>query len=79
VSKIYLQFTGCTKEQHNWGNHTGDFSQLVIGRVYEASLIDEHAWYTKIYLRNIEGSFNSVCFDQVCAVSEEKEVQNDNI
>jgi hypothetical protein len=56
-------FTGCTPEQHRWGSHTGDVSKLVVGTVYTIDSVDVHTWHTKVYLKEVDGSFNSVCFE----------------
>lgn len=60
-----IKFIGCSVDQHKWGNHTGDFKSLVIGAIYTIKLIEEHSWHTKIFLKEKEGSFNSVCFEEV--------------
>jgi hypothetical protein len=56
-------FTGCDQSQHSWGNHTGDYTKLVIGQKYRLKKEEERSWHTKYFLDGIDGSFNSVCFD----------------
>jgi hypothetical protein len=58
-------FTGCSEAQHSWGSHTGDFEGLVVGSVYNVEKVEVHSWHTKLYLKGIKGSFNSVCFEPV--------------
>jgi len=57
-------FTGCTEHQKRFGNNTGDTDKLEVGKVYEVKEIEVHSWHTKYYLEGLEGSFNSVCFNQ---------------
>lgn len=58
-----VTFTGCSEEQHRFGSHTGDFKQLEIGKKYVIEKTEVHTMHTKVYLQNIEGCFNSVCFE----------------
>jgi hypothetical protein len=60
-----FKFTGCSKEQKRFGGNTGDPSELVIGHVYEITDIFEHSRHTEYRLKGHEGSFNSVCFEEV--------------
>ena len=55
-------FIGCSKEQHNWGGHTGDHESLEIGKEYKVEKREVHSFHTKIFLKGFDGSFNSVCF-----------------
>ena len=57
-------FTGYTKEQHMFGGHTGNPDELVIGESYSVIKTEVHTWHTKYYLKDHEGSFNSVCFEE---------------
>jgi hypothetical protein len=59
-----VTFTGCTKEQLSWGYYTGKPDELIIGERYQIEKIEVHSWYTKVWLKNVEGSFNSVCFEK---------------
>lgn len=58
-------FTGCTQAQKNWGSHTGEVEKLVVGEVYTIVKQEVHSWHTKVFLYGIDGSFNSVCFEDV--------------
>lgn len=58
-------FTGCDDVQHRWGNHTGNYHNLVIGNEYTIKNFEIHTWHTKIFLEEEIGSFNSVCFDGI--------------
>ena len=62
-----VEFTGCSKDQHAWGNHTGDFTKLTVGGRYTVERVEIHSWHTKIFLKGIDVSFNSVCFEGVIA------------
>lgn len=57
-------FIGCDEDQKRWGNHDGDISILEIGKSYDVERIEVHSWHTKVYLIGIEGSYNSVCFEE---------------
>lgn len=58
-------FTGCDEDQQRFGRYTGDTSQLVIGKEYTLDYVIVHDWYTEYFLEGFEGSFNSVCFEEV--------------
>ena len=60
-----VKFIGCSDDQHNWGGHTGNYKELIVGNVYTIDKIEVHSWHTKYWLSGIEGSFNSVCFNEV--------------
>jgi len=47
----------------NLGSHTGDVSELVVGEKYIVEKEEIHSWHTKVFLKGIDGSFNSTCFD----------------
>ena len=47
------------------GNCDNPEGELHIGSEYVISDVEEHSWHTKISLEGIDGSFNSVCFDEV--------------
>jgi hypothetical protein len=59
-----LIFKGCSEEQRKWGSHTGDPNELVVDKSYEEDYREVHTWHTKVFLRGIKGSFNSVCFEE---------------
>lgn len=58
-------FTGCSEDQHRWGNQTGNLEELILGSGYVVEQIKIHSHHTKVYLVGISGSFNSVCFDEI--------------
>lgn len=60
-----VKFTGCDELQHRWGSHTGNFKDLTIGEIYTVKCVEVHSWHTKVFLEGSEGSFNSVCFEEV--------------
>ena len=57
-----VTFYGCSQTQHNWGNHTGDLDDLIKDNQYVIERVELHSWHTKVFLENIKGSFNSICF-----------------
>jgi hypothetical protein len=61
----YVKFTGCTREQVNWGNNTDPEDLLVPGGVYYVQQIIVKSSHTKLILRGVEGKFNSVCFERL--------------
>ena len=60
-----VMFTGCSKEQAMWANCTGVVTDLKIGEVYQVDHTEVYSWHTKLYLKGIVGSCNSVCFNVV--------------
>jgi hypothetical protein len=60
-----IRFVGCSEDQVKWGNHSGNPKSLTIGAVYTIKSIEEHTWHTKIFLIEKNGSFNTVCFEEV--------------
>ena len=56
-------FTGCTEDQKQFGNHDGDISKLEVGKQYNIVNEEIHSWHTKVFIENMNGSFNSVCFE----------------
>ncbi len=38
---------------------------LTVGEVYEVSDVVVYSWHSKVYLKNIPGSFNTVLFEDV--------------
>jgi hypothetical protein len=61
----YVKFSGCTKEQINWGNNTDPEELLVSGGVYYVQQVIVKSSHTKLVLRGVEGKFNSVCFERL--------------
>lgn len=58
-------FKGCSPSQRNYGGYTGDPSQLKVGATYTIIREEVHSFHTKVFLKEIDGSFNSVCFDEI--------------
>jgi hypothetical protein len=56
-------YTGSSQEQRKWGSYTGDYTSLVDGSQYTIDKVEPHTWHTKLYLKEVQGSFNSVCFE----------------
>jgi hypothetical protein len=61
----YVKFTGCTKEQVQWGNNTDPKGILIVGDKYYVEHVEVHSQHTKLTLRGVLGKFNSVCFEKV--------------
>ena len=61
----YVKFTGCTREQVNWGNNTDPDPLLVHGGVYYVQELIVKSSHSKLVLRGVEGKFNSVCFERL--------------
>lgn len=59
---IYL---GSSQEQCNWGNYTGDWNTLKEGKTYTVEKVEPHHWHTKLFLKEVKGNFNSICFKLV--------------
>ena len=58
-------YTGSSQEQCNWGSYTGDWSSLKEGETYTVDKVEPKHWHTKLYLKEVQGNFNSVCFELV--------------
>jgi hypothetical protein len=59
-------FTGCSKTQEGFGGpYTGDINELTVGSMYTIKSIEEHTWHTHVSLEEVNGDFNSVCFDEI--------------
>lgn len=61
----YVKFTGCSREQVNWGNNTDPDPLLVYGGVYYVQELIVKSSHSKLVLRGVEGKFNSVCFERL--------------
>jgi hypothetical protein len=61
----YVKFTGCTREQINWGNNTDPKDLLMVNGVYYVEQVIAKSSHTKLVLRGVEGKFNSVCFESL--------------
>jgi hypothetical protein len=58
-----VKFTGCSREQIQWGNNDDPSNFLEIDNIYKVANVDIHSQHTKITLDGIPGRYNSVCFD----------------
>ena len=58
-----VKYTGASDGQKNYGRYTGNWNSIYVGFDYKVSDIEVHSWHTAITLENIEGTFNSVCFE----------------
>jgi len=61
----YVKFIGCDKERIAWGNNSDPTGILIVGDKYYVEKVEMHSQHTKIFLRGVSGSFNSVCFEKV--------------
>lgn len=59
-----VKFTGCTIEQINWGSNDDPTNVLNVGNQYIIEQVEIHSQHTKIKLKNINGKYNSVCFEK---------------
>lgn len=66
-----VKYTGCSQDQINWGGNDDPRDILEVGKTYEVEKTHVHSWHTKTKLKNIDGWFNSVCFDSVKAEAAE--------
>jgi len=57
-----VKFISASDEQINWGGNDDPRSILNTEDIYEIEKVDVHSWHTKIYLKGINGKFNSVSF-----------------
>jgi hypothetical protein len=60
-----VKFIGCSKEQIQWGNNSDPTGILIVGDTYYVEHVEIHSQHTKLTLRGVSGSFNSVCFEKV--------------
>lgn len=58
-----VQYIGASDEQARWGACSDPRGKLNVGTIYEVESQEVHSWHTKLYLKGIEGGYNSVCFD----------------
>ena len=60
-----VKFTGCTKEQIQWGNNDDPNPSLRLNDLYYVDGVEIRSQHTKLELKGINGRFNSVCFEKV--------------
>lgn len=59
-----VRFLGWTKEQVAWGNNDTPY-MLILDRVYEVINVVRHSQHTKVQIKGVLGSFNSVHFQVI--------------
>ena len=59
-----VKFLGCNEHQVRWGNNDEPF-MLKTGDVYIIDNVIVKNWHTKVKLLDIDGYFNSVCFEVI--------------
>lgn len=69
-----VRYIGITASQVSWGNADDPRRALTEGDRYIVEDVDIHAWHTRIKLHRVEGSFNSVCFEETDIHLSEAEV-----
>jgi hypothetical protein len=62
--KIIYTGENVSKESIQWGSHTSPVGILEPGNEYDLEKEEMHSWHTRIYLKGIDGYFNSVWFDE---------------
>ena len=60
-----VKFVEASDEQVKWGSNDDPRKLLIMGAVYEVNEVEVHSWHTKIYLKGIEGKFNSAHFEVI--------------
>lgn len=59
-----VKYIGCTEDQVNFGVGCDDpRSKLKLGKVYEIKEVEIYDWHIHVFLKGIEGAFNSACFE----------------
>jgi hypothetical protein len=60
-----VRYIGASQAQVTFGNADDPRDVLIEGEVYEVKKTEVHTWHTRLHLKGIEGSFNSVCFEEL--------------
>lgn len=60
-----VKYIGADDDQIKWGNNDDPRKILIVGEIYIVSHTEIHSWHTKLYLKGIQGKFNSVCFEEI--------------
>jgi hypothetical protein len=60
-----VRYIGASDEQVRWGGNDDPRGILMERDTYEVEEREVHSWHTKLRLVGIEGSFNSVCFEEL--------------
>lgn len=58
-----VRFIGATDEQVSFGGGDDPRSIIKDNSIHEVIDVEVHSWHTKLYLRGVNGAFNSVCFE----------------
>ena len=65
TKKVKYNQSKVCKENINWGSHINPIGTLRDGEIYEIEREEVHTWHTKIFLKGVNGSCNSVWFDKI--------------
>lgn len=60
-----VRFVGASDTQVNWGGCDDPRPLMEEGDEFILEDVEVHSWHTKVRLKGVEGSFNSVCFEYV--------------
>ena len=60
-----VKYIGTDDDQVRWGSNNDPRGLLEIGNIYEVEKEEVHTWHTKLYLKGINGRFNSVSFKEI--------------
>lgn len=60
-----VKYIDCCDEQVAWGDNDDPRGLLRKGEVYEVEEKIVKSYHTKITLKEIDGKFNSVCFEEI--------------
>lgn len=52
------------KDKDTWGKGSGNLEDLSVGTEYEVVKKDIHSWHTLYSLSGVNGTFNSVLFEE---------------
>jgi|JI9StandDraft_1071089.scaffolds.fasta_scaffold07376_4 hypothetical protein len=58
-----VRFLGASTAQIAWGDNDDPNPVLTVGEVYEVEDFVVHSWHTKLWLKGVEGKFNSASFE----------------
>ena len=56
-------YLGCSDDQVSYGGHNDPRGILIEGKIYEIEDLVIESYVSRMMLKGIEGSFNSVCFE----------------
>lgn len=58
-------YIGSNDSQVRWGSNDDPRNVLIEGDIYQIEKVEIHSSHTKIFLRGVQGKFNSVSFKKV--------------